>query len=144
MHRTFTCNAIFNCAGDCLLVIHGWTRNPVTEFYILERFGWYFPITGMDFEGQYQNDGAYYTVYSNEQINKPTPAGVQSFKQIWSWRHASRLDGIVATVTTATHFNAWKNMGLAFGVPERVIVAVEGRNSTGNWNSTGSAGVFIR
>ncbi|KAL2166610.1 hypothetical protein VTG60DRAFT_2456 [Thermothelomyces hinnuleus] len=37
--RTITYSGTYNATGPGYLVVHGWTRNPLIEYYIVESHG---------------------------------------------------------------------------------------------------------
>ncbi|KZV85141.1 glycoside hydrolase [Exidia glandulosa HHB12029] len=115
-----------------LMAVYGWTQNPLIEYYILESFGTYNPGSQLTRKGSVTADGSTYDIYFGTRVNQPSINGTATFKY-WSIRSSKRSSG---TVTTATHFNAWKNLGMNLGTHNYQIVAVEGYHSSGSASIT--------
>ena len=107
-------------SGTVLLSVYGWTTNPLVEYYMVEDYT-AAPVGTL--KGTVSSDGGTYNIYVTTRVNKPSILGTSTFTQIKSVRTSPRSSG---TVTTANHFNAWKNAGLSLGTYNLQVLATEG------------------
>ncbi|KAJ4258249.1 hypothetical protein NW762_008398 [Fusarium torreyae] len=131
--RTIKFSGSYKPNGNSYLAVYGWTRNPLIEYYIVESFGTYNPSTGATKKGEVNVDGSIYDIYTTTRTNAPSIEGTKTFQQYWSVRRNKRASG---SVNTATHFNAWKKVGLNLGSFDYQILAVEGYYSSGSATMT--------
>lgn len=131
--RTINFSGSYNPNGNSYLSVYGWTTSPLIEYYIVENFGTYNPSTGATLKGTVTSDGSVYDIYQTQRVNAPSIIGTATFYQYWSVRRTKRSSG---SVNTATHFNAWKNLGMSLGTYNYLIVATEGYYSSGNADIT--------
>jgi endo-1,4-beta-xylanase len=110
-----------NQGGGGSLAVYGWTTNPLVEYYIMENYPSP-PTSGLTFVGTVTSDGSNYNIYKHQQVNQPSISGTQTFMQYISIRQSPRSSG---TITTGTHFNAWKSHGMNLGQFNYQIVSTE-------------------
>ncbi|KAK3995519.1 endo-1,4-beta-xylanase I precursor [Cladorrhinum sp. PSN332] len=126
--RTIKYSGTFEVDRNGYLAIYGYTRNPLTEWYVLDYFGTYNPALSATKMGEVTCDGAEYEVYRRFSYQM-TPPGVTGPTRIYSIRKEKRIGG---TVTTGCHFDAWQKLNIKLGEHQYQIVAVEGYQSSGN------------
>jgi endo-1,4-beta-xylanase len=125
---------------------YGWSRNPLMEYYVNERWGRSRP-TGTRV-GSVSSDGGSYDIYTAWRSNAPSIDGTQSFRQIFSTRTSQNSTGSNHTITFANHANAWRNSGYGLGSdmsPAAILLteAYSGGNGYVNatvWSAGSSSG----
>ena len=100
-------------SGGGSIAYYGWTRSPLIEYYVNERWGSSRP-TG-DYRGSVNTDGGSYDIYTAMRYNAPSIDGTQTFRQVFSTRRSMAPVGQNQTITFANHANAWANVGLGLG-----------------------------
>jgi len=137
--RKIQISGTFWPTGDALLSVYGWTRNPVTEYFIVENYGTVNPITQPGFvsHGTYTVDGAVYDVgvvsHTGAPVHLSAP-GTTSYQTLWSVRRDNRT---AAVVDVAGHVAGWSGKGLTLGSTwDYQLVSVHG------FNSEGQAGIW--
>lgn len=127
-----------NHTGGGVIAYYGWTRNPLIEYYVNERWGASRP-TG-ELRGTVTSDGATYDIYTAMRYNAPSIDGTQTFRQVFSTRRSMAPTGQNRSITFANHNNAWASVGLGLGTdwsPAAILLTeAYGGNSTGNVNAT--------
>jgi len=111
--------------------IYGWTRGPLVEFYIVDNWlsqwrpgDW----VGNRKYGDYNIDGAQYTVYENGRYG-PSIDGNTYFKQYFSIRQQARDCG---TIDITAHFQKWESLGMQMGkLHEAKVLGEAGSNGYG-------------
>jgi len=114
--------------------IHGWTRDPLVEYYIVDNWCSYnrpgsnekVSISGKN-HGDFTIDGAVYTVYSNVVENGSSIDGSDTkFTQIFSIREQKRECG---TIDITAHFKKWEELGIQLGNLHDIKFTSEGHGS---------------
>ena len=123
-----------SASGYNTISIYGWLTNPLVEYYITELGSLY---TGnATYKGSVSSDGHTYNTYEHQQVNQPSIEGTQTFEQyLDAWGGSST--GSNHTVTTANHFNHWKNLNMPVGSYNYQILGTEAYNGlSGEVNAT--------
>ena len=123
-----------SASGYNTISIYGWLTNPLVEYYINEFGSLY---TGnAQYKGSVSSDGHTYNTYEHQQVNQPSIEGTQTFEQyLDAWGGSST--GSNHTVTTANHFNHWKNLGMNMGAFNYQILGTEAYSGrSGSVNAT--------
>jgi endo-1,4-beta-xylanase len=130
----------FDSTGNSYLAIHGWTQNPLIEYYIVERFGSFNPLIGAIDRGTVTADGSVYNIGVRTRINQVSIEGPGStFQQFWSVRKNNQSSS--GTVDLGAHFKAWNAAGMRLGANHYYqILVCEGYFSAGSCNMTVSEG----
>jgi endo-1,4-beta-xylanase len=125
-------------SGGGVVGYYGWSRNPLMEYYVNERWGASRP-TGTRV-GSVSSDGGSYDIYTAWRSNAPSIDGTQSFRQIFSTRTSMAPTGSNRVITFSNHANAWRNAGYGLGsdLSPAAILLTEayGGNSQGYVNAT--------
>jgi hypothetical protein len=100
-------------SGGGSIAYYGWTRNPLIEYYVNERWGASRP-TG-ELRGSVTTDGGTYDIYTAMRYNAPSIDGTQTFRQVFSTRRTQAPTGQNQSITLANHVNAWGSVGLGLG-----------------------------
>lgn len=110
-----------SAGGYSFLGIHGWTLNPLAEFFIVDD--WFSkPGTALlgQKKGEFVVDGDTYTIYENKRFNAPSVLGdTQTFPQYYSVRSFARQSG---HIDVSAHFRKWESLGMKMGVDMRQLM----------------------
>ncbi len=132
--------------------VYGWTKNPETEYYIVDD--WFSKPSeqyiGEKF-GEITVDGAKYTIHAFLRQQEPSKSGTSTFVQFFSVRETPRQCG---HIDISAHFNKWDELftgqnkqlrgskggasaSLKFGnVTEVMLMTEAGGNATGSVDYT--------
>jgi len=116
---------------------YGWSRNPLMEYYVNERWGRSRPTGNR--VGSVSSDGGNYDIYESWRSNAPSIDGTQSFRQIYSTRTSQNSTGSNHTITFANHANAWRNAGYGLGSdmsPAAILLTESYSGGNGYVNAT--------
>jgi len=122
--------------GGSSMYIHGWSEDPLVEYYIVEAWGNWRPPGSSNAIADITADGKDYDVYSVKRNNQPSIEGTKSFEQYWSVQktnpvevnHKNTLKGIVSLTK---HFAEWEKVGMDVGKIYEITLSVEGYHSSG-------------
>lgn len=133
-------SAHYNCGtwsptGWARLSLYGWTKSPLIEYYIIEKWGGSGNSSGGSKVGTLKSDGSTYNISKHQQVNQPSIQGTQTFWQYFSVRQSQAPSGN-RTITTGNHFNKWKSVLGSMGTFDYMILATEGFKSSGHSNVT--------
>jgi endo-1,4-beta-xylanase len=128
---------VHNHTGGGVIAYYGWTRNPLIEYYVNERWGNSRP-TGTKRGSSFSSDGGTYDFYTATRTNAPSIDGTRTFTQYFSTRTSMAPTGSNRTITFANHVNAWRsrgyNMGSDWSPYAIMLTEAYGGNSTGRAN----------
>lgn len=134
----YNCGAFTLNGGGGSMAYYGWTRNPLMEYYVNEKWGTTRPASGSSLR-TVSSDGGTYNVYTAWRSNAPSIDGTQSFRQIYSTRTSQNSTGANHTITFANHVNAWAAAGYALGSdisPAAILLTEAWGQSNGYCNTT--------
>ena len=117
-----------NNNGNSRLGVHGWLKDPLVEYYIIDNWIDWRPSD--DKSETFVIDGGEYDVFKLVHYSGDIMSSGASFTQYFSIRKDKRTSG---TITVSDHFKAWESLGWEIGGLYSVCLNVEG------WESAGSA-----
>jgi endo-1,4-beta-xylanase len=132
----YNCGA-YTCNGGGVFAYYGWTRNPLIEYYVNEKWGSGRP-TG-ERRGSVSSDGGQYDIYTAMRYNAPSIDGTRTFRQVFSTRTSQAPTGQNRVITFQNHANAWSNVGLGLGTdfsPAAILLTEGYGGSNGYVNAT--------
>lgn len=114
--------------------IYGWTREPLVEWYIVDNTGsewmpgsWVAQGSSAKNHGEFEIDGATYTVYEGDRTAYSIDGDGKYFKQYFSVRTSKRDCG---TIDISAHFKKWEELGMKMGkMHEAKILGEAGSNN---------------
>lgn len=120
----------FQTNGNAAYIgLHGWTKNAVAEFYIIDGYGTWSPaLFGFKIPGEVTSDDGTYEVFQREISGVTAEGRAARYKQIWSVRKGSRKEG---TIDVTAHFRTWESLRLNVGDLFDISLTVEGYQSSG-------------
>jgi len=133
----YNCGAFTLNGGGGSMAYYGWTRNPLMEYYVNEKWGSTRPASGSSLR-TVSSDGGTYNVYTAWRSNAPSIDGTKSFRQIYSTRTSQAPSGN-RTITFANHANAWSAAGYGLGSdisPAAILLTEAWGQSNGYCNTT--------
>ncbi|MFN8077716.1 MAG: glycoside hydrolase family 11 protein [Kineosporiaceae bacterium] len=140
--RTIVYSATMRVAGLTSLGVQGWTREPLTEYRIIDSWTAWNPTTGATKLGVVVSDGGVYEIYRSRVTSMldRAPAGSagpamipNSYDVYTSLRLTKRTAG---TITVADHVAAWAAYGFTVGRWDQQLLAVAGHQSSGSADVT--------
>jgi hypothetical protein len=134
----YNCGSFSLNGGGGSMAYYGWTRNPLIEYYVNEKWGSTRPADGSSLR-TVSSDGGTYNVYTSWRANAPSIDGTQSFRQIYSTRTSQAPTSSNQTITFANHANAWAAAGYALGSdisPAAILLTEAWGTSNGYSNVT--------
>ncbi|MCL1788991.1 MAG: glycoside hydrolase family 11 protein, partial [Oscillospiraceae bacterium] len=94
--------------GATYMCVYGWTRNQMTEWYIIDDWKHWKPpsTTGGNYtnRGSITVDGGTYDIITSVRVNQPSIDGDKTFLQIFSIRRDTRSSG---NINVSAHFSKW-------------------------------------
>jgi endo-1,4-beta-xylanase len=110
--------------GATYLCVYGWTRGPLIEWYIVDRWIDWTPASGSGVgtaangythHGTLEANGGVYDIITGWRVNQPSIDGNQTFLQIFSVRRGSagqrnQPNATSGTIDISAHFAAWNNI----------------------------------
>jgi endo-1,4-beta-xylanase len=134
----YNCGSFSLNGGGGSMAYYGWTRNPLMEYYVNEKWGSHRPADGASL-ATISSDGGTYNVYTSWRSNAPSIDGTQSFRQIYSTRTSQNSSGENHNITFANHANAWAAAGYGLGSdisPSAILLTEAWGTSNGYCNVT--------
>lgn len=117
----------YKTTGNSYLAVYGVTRDPITEYYILESYGTYSPTTVFAPRGTLSIENSTYDIGYTYRV-----LPIEGQSSIWTYYSVRRDKRTSGSVDVGAHIKAWKDAGLPLGNDMGwQIVACEGYMSTG-------------
>ncbi|MDD7517677.1 glycoside hydrolase family 11 protein [Ruminococcus flavefaciens] len=139
--RSLAYEAEYYPKGNSFIGVHGWTTNPLLEFYIVEGYGERVLPTNIEDRGSYYIDNKTYDLYKQMVYNHPSIEGTATFPVYWSVCTEScaknnQKNYIRDNVDFYGHFKLMEQLGAdMYGNLNEVSLYIE------NYKSSGSANV---
>jgi hypothetical protein len=93
--------------------IHGWTLDPLVEFFIIDD--WFVKSSSLFGQkmGEFTIDGDNYEIYKNQKYQSPSILGeLATYSQYFSVRNTARQSG---HINISAHFNKWESLEMPMG-----------------------------
>ena len=123
-----------SAGGNSYIGIHGWTMDPLVEFYIVDD--WYNKpganLLGQK-KGEFTVDGANYEIYQNLRVQQPSITGTQTYPQFFSVRTVARQSG---HIDASAHFKKFESLGMRMGKMYELMYYIEAGGGTGSLDCT--------
>ena len=136
----YNCGAFSMNGGGGSFAYYGWTRSPLIEYYVNEKWGSSYRPSSSERRGSVSSNGGTYDIYTAMRYNAPSIDGTQTFRQVFSTRTAQAPTGKNISITFANHINAWASAGLGLGSdisPAAIMLSESwGTGTSGNINAT--------
>ncbi len=112
-----TYDADFYTDSNSYFGIHGCTKNPLTEYYIIEGWGSWRPPGGEGGTGTVNTDGVLYDLYHTMRYNAPSVDGPRTYPMYYCVRQSNTVtmgvqNRVAATVDVYGIFQQMENAGL--------------------------------
>ena len=112
-----TYDADFYTDSNSYFGIHGCTKNPLTEYYIIEGWGSWRPPGGEGRTGTVNTDGVLYDLYHTMRYNAPSVDGPRTYPMYYCVRQSNTVtmgvqNRVAATVDVYGIFQQMENAGL--------------------------------
>nr|WP_294898785.1 glycoside hydrolase family 11 protein [uncultured Pedobacter sp.] len=131
---------IFDMQGGGVLAYYGWSKSPLIEYYVNEKWGNGRPVGNGNLIYSYWSDGALYDLYEDNRYNAPSIVGLADFHQVCATRRTQAPTGENMHINFTNHTWNWRNNGQGLGndmSPDAKLVAeTYGGNSSGRVNAT--------
>ena len=137
-----TYDADFCIDGNGYYGVHGWTKNPLAEYYIVEGWGSWRPPGG-GYKCTVTVNGREYDLYSAMHYNAPSIDGPRTFPEYYCVRQENSVTEGVQTHVTGTVdvyeiFQEWADAGLAVDGELEYCGLFAGGYGGGRYDSSGS------
>ncbi|MBP0971995.1 MAG: endo-1,4-beta-xylanase [Oscillospiraceae bacterium] len=106
--------------GNAFFGAHGWMKDTLTEFFVVEGWGTWRPPGSANTTKTITVNGSQYGLCKTLRVNQPSIEGVQTYPQLWSVRMESAFrretkSSIRGTIDMQEHLRAWSSCGYITG-----------------------------
>lgn len=128
----------FRTTGNSFLALHGWIRDPLVEYFVVESWGPFRPTPG-EHLGTVSTQGGAYDIYRSRVVDGPSIEGdVTTYDQYWSVRtQPARIDW--SMIWVGDHLGAWQEVGMELGTLDQQIMGVVGRRDADRFIPNGGS-----
>ena len=113
-------------AGTVTFQVHGWTKNSLVEYYIIEDYTNANRYAGDGSKGTVTCDGSDLHDLRNHSYQLAFNRRTSTFHQYISVRKTKRQSG---SITVASHFDAWEKAGMNLGEHDYQVLSTKGYNN---------------